>query len=75
MRALSGSSTVCRNPCCSTCCGHPKVLAWETFDVEQSIGQWRDMGGSELANTQSFINGLRRLTGVEPPLGNRTGDA
>ncbi len=44
-------------------------------DVSQFIAQWRDTGGSELANTQSFINGLCRLIGVEPPRGSRTDDA
>ncbi len=39
------------------------------------IAQWRDTGGSELANTQSFINGLCSLIGVEPPHGSRTDDA
>ena len=47
----------------------------EASDVEQFIAQWRDTGGSELANTQSFINGLCRLVGVEPPRGSRTDDA
>ena len=47
----------------------------EAFDVERFIAQWRDTGGSELANTQSFINGLCRLIGVEPPRGSRTDDA
>ncbi|WP_375383541.1 class I SAM-dependent DNA methyltransferase, partial [uncultured Sphingomonas sp.] len=47
----------------------------ESSDVEQFIAQWRDTGGSELANTQSFINGLCRLIGVEPPHGSRTDDA
>ncbi len=47
----------------------------ETFDVEQFIAHWRDTGGSELANTQSFVNGLCRLIGVEPPRGSRTDDA
>ncbi len=47
----------------------------EASDVEQFIAQWRDTGGSELANTQSFINGLCRLIGVEPPRGSRTDDA
>src|SRR6187402_1055569 len=47
----------------------------ETSDVEQFIAKWRDTGGSELANTQSFINGLCRLIGVEPPRGSRTDDA
>lgn len=43
--------------------------------VDQFIAHWRDTGGSELANTQSFINGLCRLIGVEPPHGSRTDDA
>lgn len=43
-------------------------------EVEQFIAHWRDTGGSELANTQSFINGLCRLIGVEPPDGSRTDD-
>jgi len=47
----------------------------ETFDVEQFVAEWRDTGGSELANTQSFINGMCRLIGVEPPRGSRTDDA
>jgi len=47
----------------------------ETFDVEQFIAEWRDTGGSELANTQSFINGLCQLIGVEQPRGSRTDDA
>jgi hypothetical protein len=46
----------------------------EPSNVEQFIAQWRDTGGSELANTQSFINGLCRLIGVEPPNGSRTDD-
>jgi len=44
-------------------------------DVERFVAQWRDTGGSELANTQSFINGLCRLIGVQPPDGSRTDDA
>jgi hypothetical protein len=47
----------------------------EVFDIEQFIAQWRCTGGSELANTQSFINGLCRLIEVEPPQGSRTDDA
>ena len=47
----------------------------EDTDVGQFIAQWRDTGGSELANTQSFINGLCRLLGVEPPHGSRIDDA
>jgi len=44
-------------------------------EIEAFIAQWRDTGGSELANTQSFINGLCRLIGVAPPDGSRTDDA
>jgi hypothetical protein len=47
----------------------------EETDFESFISHWRDTGGSELANTQSFINGLCRLIGVEPPRGSRTDDA
>ena len=47
----------------------------EAFEVDRFIAEWRDTGGSELANTQSFINGLCRLIGVEPPRGSRTDDA
>jgi hypothetical protein len=47
----------------------------EPSDVERFIAHWRDTGGSELANTQSFLNGLCRLIGVEPPHGSRTDDA
>ena len=42
--------------------------------VERFIEAWRDTGGSELANTQSFINGLCGILGLEPPLGSRTDD-
>ena len=42
--------------------------------VDAFIAQWRDTGGSELANTQSFINGLCALIGVAPPDGSRTDD-
>lgn len=42
--------------------------------VERFIEAWRDTGGSELANTQSFINGLCGLLGVEPPQGSRADD-
>ncbi|WP_267382780.1 MULTISPECIES: DNA methyltransferase [unclassified Sphingomonas] len=47
----------------------------DNADVQRFIAQWRGTGGSELANTQSFINGLCRLIGVEPPRGSRTDDA
>ncbi len=43
--------------------------------IEQFIADWRDTGGSELANTQSFINGLCRILGVDAPAGSRTDDA
>lgn len=43
--------------------------------VDAFIAQWRDTGGSELANTQSFINGLCALIGVPAPDGSRTDDA
>lgn len=46
-----------------------------TQDIDAFIAQWRDTGGSELANTQSFINGLCALIGVAPPQGSRTDDA
>jgi hypothetical protein len=43
--------------------------------IDAFIAHWRDTGGSELANTQSFINGLCALIGVAPPDGSRTDDA
>jgi hypothetical protein len=43
--------------------------------VEDLIAHWRETGGSELANTQSFINGLCALIGVPAPHGSRTDDA
>jgi hypothetical protein len=39
------------------------------------IADWALTGGSELANTQSFVNGLCALIGVDPPKGSRTDDA
>lgn len=48
----------------------------ETTDkVEEFIAAWRDTGGSELANTQSFVNGLCDLIGVPTPNGSKTDDA
>lgn len=35
--------------------------------VDQFIAEWRVSGGSELANTQSFINGLCDLIGAPRP--------
>jgi hypothetical protein len=46
-----------------------------TQDIEQFITTWRDTGGSELANTPSFINGLCHILGVDAPAGSRTDDA
>ncbi len=43
-------------------------------DIDKFIAHWRDTGGSELANTQSFINGLCHLLGVDAPAGSRTDD-
>lgn len=45
------------------------------IDIDAFVAQWRDTGGSELANTQSFINGLCALIDVEPPQGSRSDDA
>jgi hypothetical protein len=46
----------------------------EIDPIEAFIAEWRDTGGSELANTQSFINGLCAILGVLPPKGSRTDD-
>ena len=43
--------------------------------IESFISEWALTGGSELANTQSFVNGLCVLIGVDPPKGSRTDDA
>ena len=43
--------------------------------VEQFIADWRETGGSELANTQLFINGLTQLLDVDPPRGAKADDA
>lgn len=47
----------------------------ETTTVEAFIAEWRDTGGSELANTQSFINGLCAILDVPPPKGSRSDDS
>lgn len=39
----------------------------EAAEIEKFIAAWRDTGGSELANTQSFINGLCHLIGLDAP--------
>lgn len=46
----------------------------EPAEIEKFIADWRDTGGSELANTQSFINGLCCILGVDAPTGSRTDD-
>ena len=43
--------------------------------VDRFILSWSVTGGSELANTQSFINELCALIGVESPRGSRVDDA
>jgi hypothetical protein len=43
--------------------------------IESFIAEWAITGGSELANTQSFVNGLATLIGVDPPKGSQTDDA
>ncbi|OCC24370.1 DNA methyltransferase [Croceicoccus estronivorus] len=43
--------------------------------IDGFIAHWRETGGSELANTQSFINGLCDLIGVDAPVGSRADDA
>ena len=45
-----------------------------TDRVEEFIAAWRDTGGSELANTQSFVNGLCDLIGVPMPDGSKADD-
>ena len=58
-----------RDKLCSTTCHMA-----EPSDIETFIAEWRGTGGSELANTQSFINGLARLLGVDPPRGAKADD-
>jgi hypothetical protein len=43
--------------------------------TDSFIAEWALTGGSELANTQSFVNGLCSLIGVDPPQGSRTDDS
>ena len=42
---------------------------------EKFIADWRDTGGSQPANTLSFINRLCQLPGVDAPAGSRTSAA
>ena len=46
----------------------------EHFQIDAFIAHWRETGGSELANTQSFINGLCHLLGLDAPAGSRSDD-
>ena len=51
------------------------VKAFDLDDrIDAFISHWRETGGSELANTQCFINGLCHLLGVEAPHGSRVND-
>ena len=43
--------------------------------LDSFIAEWALTGGSELANTQSFVNGLCALISVDPPKGSRTDDS
>jgi hypothetical protein len=42
--------------------------------IESFIADWAVTGGSELANTQSFVNGLAAVIGVPAPSGSQTDD-
>ena len=44
-------------------------------EIDAFISEWAATGGSELANTQSFVNGLCALLGVDAPKGSQTNDA
>jgi hypothetical protein len=47
----------------------------DSLGIDGFIAHWRSTGGSELANTQSFINDLCNVIGVPAPNGSRTDDA
>src|SRR3546814_12659698 len=47
----------------------------EDLQIDAFVAHWRKTGGSELATTQSFINGLCNLLGLEPPAGSSPDDA
>jgi len=42
--------------------------------IDDFIAEWRETGGSELANTHLFINGLTQLLGVDTPRGAKADD-
>jgi hypothetical protein len=44
-------------------------------EIDKFISEWAITGGSELANTQSFVNGLCALLVVDTPNGSQTDDA
>lgn len=44
------------------------------LNIEQFIEKWRASGGSETANTQSFVNELCELLGVDPPGASQSDD-
>lgn len=46
----------------------------ESDRIEAFIAAWRETGGSELANTQSFVNWLCEIMEVPSPDGSRTDD-
>lgn len=50
------------------------LMAMGQDRIEAFIAEWRETGGSELANTQSFIHGLTNLLGVDPPRGAKADD-
>lgn len=47
----------------------------EPDSITQFVDRWCDTGGSELANTQSFVNELCALLDLQPPAGSRANDA
>ena len=44
-------------------------------DIDAFIADWAPTGGSELANTQSFVSGLCAVLNVAPPRGSLSDDA
>ena len=55
----------------------PATVGAVDFDgrIDAFIERWRKTGGSELANTHSFLNGLCELIGVEAPHGSLSDDS
>jgi hypothetical protein len=52
----------------------PRTIDFVPDLIDNFIAEWAPTGGSELANTQSFVNGLCGLIGVDPPKGSRPDD-